>query len=82
MRAYGPAPEGPQHRYSAAACLGAVKYRIEGKPSPKLISTSYVERNNGIIRQHCRRYARLTQAFSEKLQEINSEPAPILFTPA
>lgn len=65
---YGPAPEGPQRRYSPAECIGINKHRVEGKPNPKHISTSYVERNNGIIRQHCRRYARLTQAFSKKLE--------------
>ena len=32
------------------------------------VSTSYVERNNGIIRQHCKRYARLTLAFSKKME--------------
>ena len=31
-------------------------------------TSSFVERNNGIIRQHCKRYARLTQAFSKKLE--------------
>ena len=67
VKVYGPAPEGPQRRYSPAECLGTHKHRIEGDPDPKLVSTSYVERNNGIIRQHCRRYARLTQAFSKKL---------------
>jgi IS1 family transposase len=68
VKIYGAAPEGPQRRYSPAQCLGAHKHRIEGKPDPKLVSTSYVERNNGIIRQHCKRYARLTQAFSKKLE--------------
>jgi hypothetical protein len=41
---------------------------VEGKPDKSKISTSYVERNNGIIRQHCKRYARLTQAFSKKVE--------------
>ena len=63
----GPASEG-QRRYSPAECLGAKKHTVEGKPDPKFISTSYVERNNGIIRQHVKRYARLTLAFSEKME--------------
>lgn len=67
VKIYGSAPEG-QRRYSPAECIGAVKKVIEGKPNKKLVSTSYVERNNGIIRQHCKRYARLTQAFSKKLE--------------
>jgi IS1 family transposase len=68
IKVYGPSPEGPQRRYSPAECIGAQKHRVEGKPNPKLVSTSYVERNNGIIRQHCKRYARLTQAFSKKVE--------------
>lgn len=68
VKVYGPSPEGPQRRYSPAECLGTQKRRIEGNPNPKLVSTSYVERNNGIIRQHCKRYARLTQAFSKKVE--------------
>jgi IS1 family transposase len=68
VKIYGPAPEGPQRRYSPAECLGAKKHRVEGNPDPKHISTSYAERNNAIIRQHCKRYARLTHAFSKKLE--------------
>ena len=58
----------PERKYSPAECCGIIKKSIEGKPNPKLVSTSYVERNNGIIRQHCKRYTRLTQAFSKKLE--------------
>lgn len=68
VKIYGAAPEGPQRRYSPAECKGAVKRVVEGKPDKSKISTSYVERNNGIIRQHCKRYARLTQAFSKKVE--------------
>ncbi|MBS0275857.1 MAG: IS1 family transposase [Proteobacteria bacterium] len=68
VKIYGPSPEGPQRRYSPAECLGAKKQRIEGKPDLSKVSTSYAERNNGIIRQHCKRYARLTQAFSKKIE--------------
>jgi IS1 family transposase len=65
---YGPSFEkGPHKHYSPPECIGAKKRRIEGKPDPKYVSTSFVERNNGIIRQHCKRYARLTQAFSKKV---------------
>jgi hypothetical protein len=60
-------PEGTR-RYSPPECIGANKQVIGGKPDRKKVSTSYVERNNGIIRQHCKRYARLTQAFSKKLE--------------
>lgn len=68
VKIYGAAPEGPQRRYSPAECKGAVKRVVEGRPDKSKISTSYVERNNGIIRQHCKRYARLTQAFSKKVE--------------
>ncbi|MGD0142002.1 MAG: IS1 family transposase [Rhizomicrobium sp.] len=67
VKIYGPTAEG-QRRYSPAECIGAVKRVVEGKPDKSKVSTSYVERNNGIIRQHCKRYARLTQAFSKKLE--------------
>ena len=66
VKIYGEQNTQGQRRYSPPPCLGAVKKAIEGKPDPRFISTSYVERNNGIIRQHCKRYARLTLAFSKK----------------
>jgi len=67
VKVYGQAPEG-QRRYSPPECLGSQKHIVEGKPDKSKISTSYVERNNGIIRQHCKRYARLTLAFSKKIE--------------
>ncbi len=67
IKIYGKSSDN-EKRYSPAECIGSVKKAIEGKPVKRLVSTSYVERNNGIIRQHCKRYARLTQAFSKKLE--------------
>ena len=67
IKIYGSASEG-QRRYSPAECLGAKKKAVMGKPNMKYVSTSYVERNNGIIRQHVKRYARLTLAFSKKME--------------
>jgi hypothetical protein len=67
VKAYGPAFDKPG-RYSPPECIGAKKHVVEGNPDKSKISTSYVERNNGIIRQHCKRYARLTQAFSKKVE--------------
>ena len=45
VKVYGAAPEG-QRRYSPAICTGAPKYRVEGHPDPKHVSTSFVERGN------------------------------------
>ena len=41
-----------------------------GNPVKKLISTSYVEKQNHTLRMHCRRLSRLTNAFSKKLVNL------------
>lgn len=71
---YGTEPAN-EARYSPAKCIGCEREAVLGRPDPEHISTSYIERQNLTMRMSMRRFTRLTNAFSKKIENHSAAVA-------
>ncbi len=79
QKIYGAPTDADQRRYSPAKCIGTDMKVVSGNPNPDHVSTSYVERQNLSMRMGMRRFTRLTNGFSKKLENHAHQVAVYFF---